>query len=168
MWRKTRNFGGGNCDAILFTQMKSEKGWRLGNMGDMQILPGSRHRPPMRKPTWIIVLVLLVCVFLICAYMYPPQTSSACYIFSSRGCKHFADWLPPVPAREYTDDEIASRVVIKDILSSPPVVSRKSKIAFMFLSPGSLPLERLWDSFFQVRIGYFSCLFYYVQAIVSQ
>lgn len=138
--------------------MKSDKDWRLG-MGDMQLLPGSRHRPHMKKPTWIIVLVLFVCVFLICAYMYPPQSSSACYIFSSRGCKRFSNWLPPVPAREYTDEEIASRVVIKDILNSPPVVSKKSKIAFMFLSPGSLPLEKLWDNFFQVRVGFYTCLF---------
>ncbi|KAI5415063.1 glycosyltransferase BC10 [Lathyrus oleraceus] len=136
--------------------MKFEKGWRLGSMGDMHILPGSRHRPPIKKPMWVIVLVLLVCIFLICTYMYPPQSSSACYIFSSRGCKPFADWLPPVPVREYTDGEIASRVVIKDILSSPPVLSGKSKIAFMFLSPGTLPLERLWDSFFQGHEGKFS------------
>lgn len=149
--------------------MKSDKDWRLGSMGDMQILPGSRHRPPMKKPMWIIVLVLFVCVFLIIAYMYPPQSSSsACYIFSSRGCKRFSDWLPPAPAREYTDEEIASRVVIKDILTSPPVVSKKSKIAFMFLSPGSLPLEKLWDNFFQVSVGYFTHLFYYIQAFVSQ
>jgi hypothetical protein len=101
---------------------------------------------------WIIVLVLFVCVFLICAYIYPPQTSSACYVFSSRGCKGFVDWLPPIPTREYTDQEIASRVVIKDILNSPPVVSKNPKIAFMFLSPGSLPFEKLWDKFFQVRL----------------
>lgn len=137
--------------------MKAEKVWRMG-MGDMQILPGSRHRSPMKKPMWIIVLVLFVCVFLICAYIYPLQSSSTCYVFSSRGCKGFVDWLPPVPAREYTDEEIASHVVIKDILNSPPVVSKRSKIAFMFLSPGSLPLERLWDKFFQVRICYLSVL----------
>ena len=124
----------------------------------MQILPGTRHRPPMKKPMWIIVLVLFVCVFLICAYIYPPQSSSACYVFSSRGCKSFSDWLPPVPAREYTDEEIASRVVIRDILNSPPIVSKNPKVAFMFLSPGSLPFERLWDKFFQVRICYFSIL----------
>eukprot|EP00256_Glycine_max_P054101 XP_014620872.1 uncharacterized protein LOC100817202 isoform X3 [Glycine max] len=136
--------------------MKAEKVWRLGSMGDMQILPGSRHRPPMKKPMWIIVLVLFVCVFLICAYIYPPQSSSACYVFSSKGCKGFVDWLPPMPAREYTDEEIASRVVIKDILNSPAIVSKNSKIAFMFLSPGSLPFERLWDKFFQGHEGKFS------------
>ncbi|KAG4959125.1 hypothetical protein JHK87_035758 [Glycine soja] len=136
--------------------MKAEKVWRLGSMGDMQILPGSRHRPPMKKPMWIIVLVLFVCVFLICAYIYPPQSSSACYVFSSKGCKGFVDWLPPMPAREYTDEEIASRVVIKDILNSPAIVSKNSKVAFMFLSPGSLPFERLWDKFFQGHEGKFS------------
>ncbi|XP_020227358.1 glycosyltransferase BC10 isoform X1 [Cajanus cajan] len=135
--------------------MKAEKVWRLG-MGDVHILPGSRHRAPMRKPMWIIVLVLFVCVFLLCAYIFPPQSSSACYLFSSRGCKGFVDWLPPAPAREYTDEEIASRVVIKDILNTRPIVSKKSKIAFMFLSPGSLPFEKLWDKFFQGHEGRFS------------
>ncbi|XP_019454585.1 PREDICTED: uncharacterized protein LOC109355813 [Lupinus angustifolius] len=131
------------------------KDWRVG-MGDLHIMPGSRHRPHMKKPLWIIVLVLFVCVFLICAYIYPPQTSSGCYVFSSRGCKGFTDWLPPLPAREYTDDEIAARVVIRDILKSPPIVSKNSKVAFMFLSPGSLPFERLWDKFFQGHEGKFS------------
>lgn len=126
-------------------------------MGDVQILPVSRHRPPMKKPMWIIVLVLFVCVFLICAYIYPPQTSSACYVFSSRGCQVISEWLPPVPAREFTDAEIASHVVIKDILNTPSVLPKNPKVAFMFLAPGSLPFEKLWDKFFQVMI---SCLFY--------
>ncbi|WVZ18704.1 hypothetical protein V8G54_006026 [Vigna mungo] len=128
--------------------MKTIKDSRLG-MGDVQILPGSRHRPPMKKPMWIIVLVLFVCVFLICAYIYPPKSSSACYIFSSENCRSITDWLPPAPAREYTDEEIASRAVVRDILKTPVVLSKNPKIAFMFLSPGSLPFERLWDKFFQ-------------------
>lgn len=130
--------------------MKTAKGWRLG-MGDMAILPGSRHRPPLKRPVWIIVLVSLVCVFLICAYVYPLQSSAACYVFSSKGCKALSDWLPPAPAREYTDEEIASHVVIRDILNGPPSQSTNPKIAFMFLSTGSLPFERLWDKFFHVR-----------------
>ncbi|KAJ1378225.1 Glycosyl transferase, family 14, partial [Sesbania bispinosa] len=125
-------------------------------MGDVHILPGSRHRPPMKKPMWIIVLALFVCVFLICAYIYPPKSSTACYVFSSKGCKAIADWLPPVPAREYTDDEIASHAVIRDILNTPPALSKNPKIAFMFLTPGSLPFEKLWDKFFQGHEGKFS------------
>lgn len=133
--------------------MKTAKDLRLG-MGDLQIFPGSRHRPPMKKPMWIIVLVLFVCVFLICAYIYPPKSSSACYIFSSGSCRSISDWLPPAPARQYTDEEIASHAVVRDILKTPTVLSKNPKIAFMFLSPGSLPFERLWDKFFQVRNCY--------------
>lgn len=120
----------------------------------MQILMGARHRPPLKRPIWIIVLVSLVSVLLIGAYIYPPSYA-ACYVFSSRGCKVFTDWLPPVIVREYSDEEIAAHVVIQDILNRPPVQSENSKIAFMFLSPGSLPFEKLWDKFFHVISFFF-------------
>ncbi|KAI4380571.1 hypothetical protein MLD38_006748 [Melastoma candidum] len=134
--------------------MKAPKGWKL-SMGDVPILPSSRNRPPLKKPIWILVLVCLVSIFLICAYVYPPQGSGACYMLSSRGCKALSDWLPP-SVREYSDEEVASRVVIKDILSIPPTQSKNPKIAFMFLSTGSLPFEKLWDKFFQGHEGRFA------------
>lgn len=138
--------------------MKAAQAWRLG-MGDMQILPGSRHRPPMKRPMWIIVLVSMVSVFLICAYVYPAHSGAACYIFSPRGCKAIiSDWLPPAPMREYTDEEIAAHVVIKEILNAPPMQSENPKIAFMFLTPHSLPFEKLWDKFFHVRFCYLNPL----------
>lgn len=130
--------------------MKTGQPWRIG-MGDIPIFSGARHRPPLKRPLWIIVLVSLVSIFVICAFLYQPQSSAACYIFSSRGCKAISDWLPPAPAREYNDDEIASRVVIKEILSAPPVQSKNPKIAFMFLTPSAVPFEKLWDKFFHVR-----------------
>lgn len=133
--------------------MKSVKAWRVGNMGDLQILPGTRHRPPLKRPVWIIGLVSLVILFLVCAYIYPPHSRGACYVFSSRGCT-FPDWLPPVPVRELTDEEIASQVVIRDILNTPPVHSKNSKIAFLFLTPGPLPFEMLWDKFFHVSVSF--------------
>ncbi|KAI8015580.1 Glycosyltransferase BC10 [Camellia lanceoleosa] len=135
--------------------MKTGQAWRL-SMKDMQMLHAPRHRAQLRKPTWIIVLVSLVSVFLICAYVYPPQSSAACYVFSSNGCKGFSHWLPPAPTREFTDDEIASHVVINDILRMPPVQSNNPKIAFLFLTPGSLPFEKLWDMFFHGHEGRFS------------
>ncbi|XP_028079762.1 glycosyltransferase BC10-like [Camellia sinensis] len=135
--------------------MKTAQAWRL-RMKDMQILPAPRHRAHLKKPTWIIVLVSLVCVFLICAYIYPPHNSAACYVFSSNGCNGFSQWMPPPPSREFTDDEIASRVVIRDILNMPPVQSKNPKIAFMYLTPGSLPFEKLWDKFFHGHEGRFS------------
>ncbi|XP_073150035.1 glycosyltransferase BC10 isoform X2 [Henckelia pumila] len=135
--------------------MKSAKAWRLGMTG-MHLLPGPRQRGHLKKPTWIIVLVSFVSFFLVCAYVYPPRSAAACYIFSSRGCKALEKWLPPAPARELTDDEIASRVVIRDILNVPLTVSLNPKIAFMFLTPGALPFEKLWDKFFQGHEGRFS------------
>lgn len=129
--------------------MKTNQAWRLG-MGDIQNLPGPRHRPPLKRPLWIIVLVSFISIFIIGAYVYPPQSNAACYIFSSRGCKAISDWLPPVPMREYTDEEIAAHVVIRDILNAPPIQSESPKVAFMFLTPSSLPFEKLWDKFFHV------------------
>ncbi|XP_020553507.1 uncharacterized protein LOC105173886 isoform X2 [Sesamum indicum] len=132
--------------------MKSAQAWRLG-IKDAPILPMPRQRGHLKKPTWIIVLVSLVSFFLICAYVYPPHNSAACYVFSSHGCKGFKSWLPPKPARELTDDEIASRIVIREMLKTPPAISLNPKIAFLFLTPGALPFERLWDKFFQVVWG---------------
>jgi hypothetical protein len=129
--------------------MKAIKGWRLGKINYMQSLPGARHRAPTRKPIWIIAVLSLIAMFVIGAYMFPHHSKAACYMFSSKGCKGLTDWLPP-SLREYSDDEIAARVVISEILSSPRVIKKSSKIAFMFLTPGTLPFEKLWDLFFQV------------------
>nr|KAJ0206705.1 hypothetical protein LSAT_V11C500258700 [Lactuca sativa] len=134
--------------------MKAAQAWRIG-MKDTQILPLPRHRARLKKPTWIIILVVFVCVFLIFAYIYPLQNSGACYIIMSSSCNTFSSWLPP-PARELSDAEIASRVFIKNILNTPSIESSNPKIAFMFLSVGSLPFEKLWHKFFQGHDGRFS------------
>ncbi|GAB2224920.1 hypothetical protein Droror1_Dr00005700 [Drosera rotundifolia] len=133
--------------------MKASDAWPLG----LQVIPG-HHRPiqPSKGPLWIIVLLCLVCVFLISGYVYPLQGSSACLLFSSRGCKVLADWLPPITRRDYTDAEIASQVVIWEILNSPSRQPETPKIAFMFLTLGPLPFQRLWELFFQGHEGKFS------------
>lgn len=64
----------------------------------------------------------------------------------------FQNALSSSPSRELKDAEVASEAVIREILRTPPVQSKNHKIAFMFLTPGSLPFEKLWDSFFYVRI----------------
>lgn len=130
--------------------MKTSKGWRLG-LGDMHLLPGSRHRSSSRGPVWIILLVCSVSLFLLLTHIYPHQRSAACYIISSRGCEAISDWLPPASERELSDEEIAAQVVFRDILKMPAPIPKTAKIAFMFLSTGSLPFERLWDMFFRVR-----------------
>ncbi|KZV35805.1 hypothetical protein F511_39602 [Dorcoceras hygrometricum] len=140
--------------------MKSAKAWHLGMKEVRLITVAPRQRGQLKKPTWILVLVTLVSFFLVCAYIYPPQNSAPCYLFTSNGCKAFQKWLPPVlirePSRELTDDEIASRVVIRDILNIPLTISVNAKIAFLFLTPGALPFEMLWDKFFQGHEGMFS------------
>ncbi|CAH9087600.1 unnamed protein product [Cuscuta europaea] len=135
--------------------MKIKQSWRLG-MKDMKIFSVPRQRSHLKKPTWIIVLISLVSFFLICAYVYPATNSATCFLFSSRGCKNHFDWLPPDPARELTDQEIASHVVIRDILDAPAASPKSPKIAFLFLTPGALPFEKLWDKFFQGHEGKFT------------
>lgn len=138
------------CNEVLW--MKIPLAWQLGNWNWSIMPPPPRHRGPStsRRPIWIIVLVALVCVSLIAAYIYPPGHNSACYFFSSSVCTPFKDWLPPLAARVLTDEELTSRVVIRDILMLPSTPRRNPKIAFMFLTPGSLPFEKLWEKFFWV------------------
>ncbi|KAG6480221.1 hypothetical protein ZIOFF_063701 [Zingiber officinale] len=125
----------------------------LPDSSDRNIMPTPRHRAPSRRPHWIISLLLFVCIAVIALYVYPPQRYSACYFLSSKVCGPFTEWLPPVRrARFYTDDELFARVVISDILSVH-VESKNPKIAFMFLTPGSLPFEKLWERFFLVAWG---------------
>ncbi|XP_012076317.1 glycosyltransferase BC10 [Jatropha curcas] len=118
-------------------------------MREILVMPGHRHRPQyLKKPIWILTLVSLLSIFLIAASFYRPGSSPACsYIFPSRSCTWF-EKPQIVPSRELTDDEIASQVVIRDILNAPSVQSNNPKIAFLFLTPGPLPFERLWDKFF--------------------
>ncbi|KAK8520268.1 hypothetical protein V6N12_004223 [Hibiscus sabdariffa] len=136
-------------------KMKATHVWHLQlNVKDIIVMSGSRKRP-----VWIILLVNFVILFLIVAYVYSPTTSAACFIFSSKDCTLIFHKQPPalkVPARELTDGETISQVVISEILRTPPVESNNPKIAFLFLTPGTLPFEALWAKFFQGHEGRFS------------
>ncbi|XP_072969668.1 glycosyltransferase BC10-like [Typha angustifolia] len=122
----------------------------------MTIMSPPRQRPTSRRPTWIIIAISLVCVTLLGAYVYPSRRNPDCYFFASSVCSPFKYWLPVVPLRELTDDEIASHVVIREILTMPSVPSKNAKIAFLFLTLGSLPFERLWEKFFLGHEDFFS------------
>ncbi|XVE71377.1 hypothetical protein DITRI_Ditri10aG0145300 [Diplodiscus trichospermus] len=134
--------------------MKTTRAWQL-SVKDILMMSGSRQRPHLKRPVWIIVLVTFVIIFLITAYVYPPSNSAACYIFSSRDCTLY-NQPPKFPSRELSDDETISHVVIREILKTPPIQSKNSKIAFLFLTPGTLPFEALWAKFFQGHEGRFS------------
>ncbi|EAZ01971.1 hypothetical protein OsI_24003 [Oryza sativa Indica Group] len=122
----------------------------------MTVMPSLRHRAVAKKPKWIIILVSLVCFVLIGAYVFPPRRYSQCYLFGSGACATFKDWLPSVTRRERTDEEIISSVVLRDILAMPMPVSKNPKIALMFLTPGTLPFEKLWEKFLQGQEGRYS------------
>ncbi|XP_022730698.1 uncharacterized protein LOC111285482 isoform X1 [Durio zibethinus] len=134
--------------------MKTTRAWQLG-VKDFLIMSGSRQRPHLKRPVWIIVLVTFVIIFLVTAYVYPPTSSAACYIFSSRDCTLY-NRPPAFPSRELSDDETISHVVIREILKTPPIQSKNSKIAFLFLTLGTLPFEPLWDMFFRGHEDRFS------------
>ncbi|XVF48153.1 hypothetical protein PTKIN_Ptkin03bG0168400 [Pterospermum kingtungense] len=134
--------------------MKTARAWPL-NVKDFLIMSGSRHRPHLKRPVWIIVLVTFVIIFLLTAYVYPPTSSAACYIFSSKDCTLY-NQPPTFPTRELSDDETISHVVIKEILKTPTPVSKNPKIAFLFLTPGTLPFEALWAKFFHGHEDRFS------------
>ncbi len=53
--------------------------------------------------------------------------------------------------RNYSDDELTARVLAQDILSRSTLNIEHPKLAFMFLTPGPLPFEGLWNRFFEVR-----------------
>ncbi|XP_022131462.1 uncharacterized protein LOC111004663 isoform X2 [Momordica charantia] len=111
-------------------------------------MPGSRQRPYLKPAVYISMMVSLVSVYLVGAYVYSPKSSLLCYIFSS-GCLNGAfEQHRPTAQRELTDEETAARVVIKEILKRPLAQSKNPKIAFMFLTPGPLPFEKLWHKFF--------------------
>ncbi|MED6204976.1 hypothetical protein PIB30_013742 [Stylosanthes scabra] len=58
--------------------------------------------------------------------------------------------------RELTDEEMGSRAVVKELLRLQPLQPKKPKIAFLFLTQGSLPFEKLWHIFFSGHEGKFS------------
>ncbi|CAN8273340.1 unnamed protein product [Cochlearia groenlandica] len=106
----------------------------------------SRHRPPFKGPRWIITLVILVTVVIITALIYQPRNSVACYMFSGPGCSLYQQFLY-VPSRELSDTEAAAQVVTDELMNIPDSKSVNPKIAFMFLTPGTLPFEPLWEMF---------------------
>lgn len=136
--------------------MKVSQVWQRAPK-DVALMLANGTRPhrsfQTKRPMWIMVLLALVCFSLIGAYVYPPRRYSACYLFASSVCTPFKDWLPARPAREKTDEELAASVVIRDLLTMPMAKPRTAKIAFMFLTPGSLPFEKLWEKFFSVSFS---------------
>lgn len=131
---------------------------------------GGLRKHTLRNPTLIIALVCVVCfVMFITAYVFTPtirrRSSDKCNFFTSEGCR-VRDLFPNAYfSRELTDQEIESRVVVKDLLNFVPLQTKTPKVAFLFMTPGSLPFEKLWHMFFQVRHSLF--IFYLISLVYT-
>ncbi|KAK4277091.1 hypothetical protein QN277_015143 [Acacia crassicarpa] len=121
-------------------------------ISDFLIMVGTRKRSNIKRPIWILLVVSVTSIFLTAAYFYLPRSSASCFLFDSEACGAYE----AVATRELTDDETESKVVVKELLKTPPVHTKKPKIAFLFLTPGTLPFEKLWHAFFQGHEGRFS------------
>ncbi|CAI0438776.1 unnamed protein product [Linum tenue] len=134
--------------------MKTSRSWWMGTR-DYLITPAtSRQRAHVKRtPRWILLFVSLAAIFLVSAYyLYQPRTTvsaAPCSVFDQGGCTTTYDGDRVVPAKVFTDEETSAHVVIREILNTPPPLSRSPKVAFMFLTPSSLPFEMLWERFFQ-------------------
>lgn len=99
---------------------------------------GPRSRVHLRRPFWgIIALACMAIIVLFAAFTYLP---------SNKPQNAFS--------RTLTDFEVESRVVIEEIMKLSLTKSKNPKIAFMFLTAGTLPFEKLWHLFFQVWHSY--------------
>jgi hypothetical protein len=76
-------------------------------------------------------------------------------MFSGPGCPLYQQFLF-VPTRELTDSEAAAQVVMNEIMNLPQSKTANPKLAFMFLTPGTLPFEPLWEMFFRGHENKFS------------
>lgn len=75
-----------------------------------------------------------------------------CDLFGGNVCAGFQATVRP-----FTDDELAIRVLAKEMLSERTAVTDwNPKVAFMFLIASDLPFERVWEKFFQGNEGFYS------------
>ncbi|MED6125082.1 hypothetical protein PIB30_065124, partial [Stylosanthes scabra] len=121
----------------------------------------------IKRSIWIIVLVFVLSFFVAVAYYYQPKIrigSQQRRCYSSQGCNDVqvvkggedSNNKEVIVQRELTDEEMESRAVVKELLRLQPLQPKKPKIAFLFLTQGSLPFEKLWHIFFTVAWGKFS------------
>ncbi|KAL0727011.1 hypothetical protein Bca4012_023104 [Brassica carinata] len=118
-------------------------------MGEAQkTFQGPRHHTSLKKPLWLVLTVSVLSMLLISTHMFSRQGKRS-------SSDALSSWLP-VHVRKLTDEEVAARAVVREILKTPPSITQNSKIAFLFLTPGTLPFEKLWDEFFKGHEGKFS------------
>lgn len=137
-----------SADFGVFGVKKAHEQQKKGMVGTPRI------RFSARRPLWVVALIIMVCLSILGAYIYPPTLLKVkvCPAFCGGGRFEALSRTPPSPApppRIFSEAEIATRVVAADILRMPSNSIMMPKIAFLFLTPGPLPFERLWEEFFR-------------------
>ncbi|CAH8391781.1 unnamed protein product [Eruca vesicaria subsp. sativa] len=143
-------------------RIKREKGsvkaWLVSMSKAQKYMQRPRHHQSLKKPLCVVLTVSVISMLLICTHLFPRYgKNSSCHgLYSSRGCDSALSALLPAHIRKLTIKEIAARAVVRDILRTPSSLTQNSKIAFLFLTHGTLPFEKLWDEFFKGHEGKFS------------
>ncbi|KAL3692689.1 hypothetical protein R1sor_006340 [Riccia sorocarpa] len=129
----------------------------------MVVLIRKRIRPAQQQQRRLLViagifsLVALSMLGISIAYLYTPRRITPCGLVGSHLCVDSKYPPPTPPYRTYSDEEVASFAVTKDILSQPRTFTGGTpKIAFMFLTPGPLPFEFVWEAFFKGHEGQYT------------
>ncbi|XP_031476978.1 glycosyltransferase BC10-like [Nymphaea colorata] len=118
--------------------------------GRIEVMQMAQKRSS-KRPLWILLILSMLCICMMGVHVYPPRQYAACYLFASTICNPHGQLFQVFQfshERTYTDDEIAARVVFDNILKMHGIQPKNPKIAFLFLTPGSLPFEKLWEKFF--------------------
>ena len=112
-----------------------------------------------RLQRWMLLLgalglLSLSALLLTSTNIRAPVYMNPCDLFGGKVCIDSLFQPPTPPPRALTDEELAMRVLSKDLLLDRTTPSnQKPKIAFMFLTAGPLPFESLWEKFFEVSFA---------------
>ncbi|KAG0606244.1 hypothetical protein M758_9G125000 [Ceratodon purpureus] len=131
----------------------------FSNLGGLRSFNDKQRRRKPRRWYFLVAFMGILCVSVL-VFTSKNLSKSArnmnpCDLFGAKVCPDSLFSQAP-PSRPLTDEELATRVLAQDILSEPPKSAVKPKIAFMFLTAGNLPFERVWEKFFEGHAGLYS------------
>ena len=148
------------------------KGFSIGSIASFRAFNDRQRRK--RPQRWYLLAFLGIICITVLAVMSKKLTmksagkmnkslfgTNPCDLFGTKMCSDSFFSQPP-PTRPLSDDELATRVLAQAVLSGPRRFfgTARPKIAFMFLTPGDLPFEKLWEKFFEVCQASFSLRFH--------
>lgn len=131
----------------------------MNSLGSFRSKSGEERLRKRRLQRWMLLLgalgiLSLSALLLTSTNIRAPVYMNPCDLFGGKVCIDSLFQPPTPPPRALTDEELAMRVLAKDLLLDRTTPSKqKPKIAFMFLTAGPLPFEALWEKFFEVSFA---------------